>query len=968
MAEALAKKKRIRGGHRASATRMVQLVSEMIAAFVHDPTSELNTRRLLQLKMSLGEKLGTLKRLDEEILDLVEEDDVADEIEQADAFKEKIYAATVDIDRYCVPSSKGSPPPVDDGGASGSGRTRGAPHGARVKLPKLAIRPFNGDITNWTTFWDSFESAIDSSPGLTDIDKFNYLKSLLEKSAAEAISGLTLTADNYRDAVSILKKRFGNKQQIVSKHMDILLNLEAVSSQHNLKGLRRLYDVVESQVRGLKSLGVDSSSYGSLLSSVLLQKIPPELRLVLSREIAEGDWNLDALLKKLEREIEARERAMTSSTQSARKPGTDSSAGTAATFLTPTSAPSCCYCHQAHLSGNCRAVQDVGERKQILLRSGRCFVCLKRYHISRDCRSAVKCRKCGGRHHASICLKGISGGEPSVATPRTSEANQGTVTRQTDLNPQAVEYSPPTTNSMYTSAGMAVLLQTARVQVCNLDNPQSPMEVRVILDGGSQRSYITHRIRDALSLPAECKQRMSIKTFGSERGEVQDCEVVRVGMKTVDGNVLELPLLAVPLICEPLANQPIAYCQAEYHHLAQLELADVCEKGGDMPIDVLIGSDHYWKLVTGKVVKGKRGPAAVYTKLGWVLSGPADIPDQHVSSVNIVPSHTLRVDSHPQAEEGLDATLKMFWELESLGIGDGDVSALEDFDKGIVFKDGWYQVALPWKESHPVLPDNYQLSKKRLQGLLHRLRQQPSLLKEFDTTIKGQLSNGIVEKVNESECQPIGETHYIPHHAVIRQDKQTTKLHVVYDASAKAGGPSLNECLYTGPKFGQNIMDIILRFRVHNVALTADIEKAFLMVSVSEEDREILRFLWDPGSDGEVRGACVRVHSSGDRVTLLRRPVQLLYPLEVRYRDDSNGSDVPSTRVTDGLSVRQTERVHQNGTGTDNDPEMETSGVPECPQAILTSCSSKCKRTYQDSDHGLITVECDSYILNNIIL
>ena len=194
-----------------------------------------------------------------------------------------------------------------------------------------------------------------------------------------------------------------------------------------------------------------------------------------------------------------------------------------------------------------------------------------------------------------------------------------------------------------------------------------------------------------------------------------------------------------------------------------------------------------------------------------------------------------------------------------------------------------------------------------------------------------------MEKVNESECQPIGETHYIPHHAVIRQDKQTTKLRVVYDASAKVGGPSLNECLYTGPKFGQNIMDIVLRFRVHNVALTADIEKAFLMVSVSEEDRDILRFLWDPGSDGEVRGACVRVHSSGDRVTLLRRPVQLLYPLEVRYCDDSNGSDVPSTRVTDGLSTRQTERVPQNGTGTDDDPEMETSGVPEGPQAVRRS-------------------------------
>lgn len=172
-------------------------------------------------------------------------------------------------------------------------------YSTQVELPKLAIRPFSGDITDWTTFWDSFESAIDSSSGLTDIDKFNYLKSLLEKSAAEAVSGLTLTADNYKEAVLILKKRFGNKQQIISKHMDTLLKLEAVSSQHNLKGLRHLYDLVESQVRGLKSLGVESNSYGSLLFSVLLQKIPPELRLIMSRKITEDDWNLDALLKQL---------------------------------------------------------------------------------------------------------------------------------------------------------------------------------------------------------------------------------------------------------------------------------------------------------------------------------------------------------------------------------------------------------------------------------------------------------------------------------------------------------------------------------------------------------------------------------------------------------------------------------------------------------------------------------------------
>ena len=65
----------------------------------------------------------------------------------------------------------------------------------------------------------------------------------MEKSAKEAISGLSLTTENYKEAVKILKKRFGNKQRIIAKHMDILLNIEQVSSPNNVVALRRLYDV-----------------------------------------------------------------------------------------------------------------------------------------------------------------------------------------------------------------------------------------------------------------------------------------------------------------------------------------------------------------------------------------------------------------------------------------------------------------------------------------------------------------------------------------------------------------------------------------------------------------------------------------------------------------------------------------------------------------------------------------------------
>lgn len=211
--EGVARKKRIRGGHKSSATRMLTQINALLT---EDPP---DLSKLSQLKLSIQEKLETIKLLDGELLDLVSEDELTAEIEQADAFKEGVFVAIIKIDK-CIMAHP-TPAPLD-----------ACPPALidKVKLPKLVLRPFNGDITMWNTFWESYDSAVHRNRDLSEIDKVNYLNSLLTGTAREAVSGLSLTTANYAEAVAILKKHFGNADRIKARHMDILINIEPVTS------------------------------------------------------------------------------------------------------------------------------------------------------------------------------------------------------------------------------------------------------------------------------------------------------------------------------------------------------------------------------------------------------------------------------------------------------------------------------------------------------------------------------------------------------------------------------------------------------------------------------------------------------------------------------------------------------------------------------------------------------------------
>ena len=183
--------------------------------------------------------------------------------------------------------------------------------------------------------------------------------------------------------------------------------------------------------------------------------------------------------------------------------------------------------------------------------------------------------------------------------------------------------------------------------------------------------------------------------------------------------------------------------------------------------------------------------------------------------------------------------------LDVLGLADtltGDQGDVYDEFKEQLSRspEGWYETALPWKGNYPPLPNNYEGSIHRLNTLVCKLRR-TDMLSEYDAVISAQLEQGVVEKAPE---KVEGKEFYLPHRAVVREEAETTKLRIVYDASARAhsNAPSLNECLHAGPPLQNKLWSVLIRNRFHAVA--GDLRKAFLQMQIRETERDALRFHW----------------------------------------------------------------------------------------------------------------------------
>ena len=327
-------------------------------------------------------------------------------------------------------------------------------------------------------------------------------------------------------------------------------------------------------------------------------------------------------------------------------------------------------------------------------------------------------------------------------------------------------------------------MQSAIAQVSKHPNGHYH-QARLLFDTGSHRTFITEDMRIKLNLESVYKESLHVTTSGSNQSKKTNYDVVTFNLLSRKEDI-SINALVTTTICPPLQNTKNVTLPLEFKHL---ELAEPLHSSEERKVDILIGSDYYTHLITGKMNQSKdESLLATESKVGWLLSGsiPKTICTNHPPWATSI--YTIHIN---QEDEKLDELLTKFWEVNEIPEihSPEHENVSEKFLKTIHFDkaSGTYNVQLPWKSNKQELPTNFELSKRRLKSLIFTLKtKDPALISKYNSQLMEQLDLGFIEKVQEPTNATI--IHYIPHFPVFK-DSATTKMRIVYDASAKNQAP-----------------------------------------------------------------------------------------------------------------------------------------------------------------------------------
>ena len=727
----------------------------------------------------------------------------------------------------------------------------------QVRLPKIELPKFDGDVLQWYTFWDKFNALVDNTE-LPDISKFTYLESLLEGEAKGVTKGLAITERNYPIAKQLLQERFGRKEKIIFVHIQTLLKL---SSNVSTSTLTQLYDELQTHLRSLEALGVDSRRFGVFLTPIVLACLPDDIRLEWARDSEGKESDLVYLLAFLQKEMHRHDRAdlfVDKPATTVIKTSTASALATNASSSAKETSISCGICSKKHPTYRCWDLinASIADRREKVKSSKLCFRCLSKLHYAKNCR--INCKRCGGKHHSILC----EGNRQLSDSSQSSDSRHSSDGRQSSVKPQKPSGSTNSdTKSLrnqdqgdvshvtHANIGQSVraILPMAKVKV---KGSRGEAEVNLLFDTGSDRTYVTSDLVKKIGPQFRRSECIGFTSFGggsSSKKELRNVYSLQISSLMNSCSVEEVDAIEIPIICAPIQRPKVPTDVIDSFQNNGIVLSESQFVPGETAIDILVGVDAYWDLVKTGFRRHKDGIVAQETVFGWIISGSTKV--QVPGSVfNCGISHQLFCESCVA-----ESDVTKMWDLETVGVARDEKppvnTVLENFEKSIKRVDGRYEVTLPKKPDFcpETLLDNRKFAIKQVGILTRRFdRDTTGLQQKYDSVFVEYENLGIIEEVPVEELITTNPVFYLPHHPVVRESRLSTKVRPVFNASWKGyNGISLNDCLETGPCLLPNLVEVLIRFRRWQVALTADCTKAFLQISVNPLDRDMHRFVWN---------------------------------------------------------------------------------------------------------------------------
>lgn len=435
----------------------------------------------------------------------------------------------------------------------------------------------------------------------------------------------------------------------------------------------------------------------------------------------------------------------------------------------------------------------------------------------------------------------------SQAYQQTHSIDTHAQSQNQPLIPIADVKTASTSTVMFANANAPqVLLSTAVINV--RDAAGRWHKARALLDSGSEVNIMSHRIATLLKHKLYYSA-CDIQGIGNTYKHTQVSATADISSRTNHYN-RRLNFVVMDNITVPL---PHKFINTQNWNIPSAQASKLADPTFFIPsdIDLLLGAEIFYDILqSGHIRLGDNMPQLIETTLGWVVSGSYIADKRAISLAQVSLFVTL---------QQTDDLLRRFWEQEEVVTPKKLLSPEQKYceqlfqDTTIQTESGNYMVNLPILENKfSQLGNSFNTAYRCLLHLESRFQKDKNLHNEYKKFIHEFITLGHAEYITDfNQSTSCNKSFYLPHHAVLRPDSQTTKLRTVFNGSAKTDtGVSLNDVLLEGPNIYNDILDIILRFRLHKYIFTADIVKMFRNIFINPDHRPLQRLLWrDTKSD-----------------------------------------------------------------------------------------------------------------------